>query len=232
MTSEPLHQCDKQATLLLVDDAPANIQVLASILSKEGYRLSAATGGLQALTRMEQSLPCLVLLDVSMPEMDGYEVCRRMKANLRTAEVPVIFLTGKTSQEDIMAGFEAGAVDYVSKPFNAPELLARVRTHVALRRMIQLEREARTRLEDALVQVKTLSGLLPMCAQCKKIRDDKGYWNQLEGYLTEHANVMVSHGICPDCAHELYPEIFARRAALEPSECVGQKEAAIEGKTP
>jgi len=99
-----------------------------------------------------------------------------------------------------------GAVDYVTKPFTASVLVARVRTHLDLK-MIQ-ERQAKTitSLEEALAKVKLLSGLVPICAHCKKIRDDKGYWNQIEVYISEHSEADFSHGICPDCVHELYPD--------------------------
>jgi CheY-like chemotaxis protein len=199
------------ARILIVDDVPENIQVVANLLAKEAFQLSAAMSGRQALDMMERSLPDLVLLDVSMPEMDGYETCRSMKANPATAEIPVIFLTGRASQEDILHGFEAGGVDYVSKPFSHPELLARVHTHLHLRRLVELERKERQQLEESLAKIKQLSGLLPICARCKCIRDDQGYWNQLEKYLTSHAEVEFTHGICPNCAKVLYPEVFQGR---------------------
>ena len=196
------------ARILIVDDVPENIQVLASILAKESFQISAAMSGQQALEMMKRSLPDLVLLDVSMPGMDGFETCRGMKASSSIAEVPVIFLTGRASPEDILQGFEAGGVDYVSKPFSQPELLARVRTHLHLRKLVELERKGRQQLEESLAKIKQLSGLLPICAKCKCIRDDQGYWNKIEQYLSDHADVEFTHGICPKCARELYPELF------------------------
>lgn len=198
------------ARILIVDDVPENIQVVAGILAKESFQLSAAMSGQQALEVMRRSLPDLVLLDVSMPGMDGFEACRSMKADPATAEIPVIFLTGRASQEDILQGFAAGGVDYVSKPFNHPELLARVRTHLSLRKLVELERKGRQQLEESLAKIKQLSGLLPICAHCKRIRDDQGYWNRIEQYLSSHAEVEFTHGICPDCARALYPEVFQK----------------------
>jgi CheY-like chemotaxis protein len=197
-----------QARILIVDDVPANIQLIANMLSKEAFQISAALSGAQALGMVERVQPDLVLLDVTMPVMDGFETCRQLKALPVTAEVPVIFLTGRASEEDVLRGFEAGGVDYVSKPFSHPELMARVQTHLRLRRLVEVERRQRLELQASMAQIKQLSGLLPICARCKCIRDDQGYWSQLEQYLSDHADVAFTHGICPACARELYPEMF------------------------
>ena len=121
--------------ILIVDDTPANIQMLMAILKEHGYQLSAATNGRQALEVIERVRPDLVLMDVLMPEMDGYEACRQLKASPAWRDLPIIFLTAKTDTADVVRGFELGAVDYVGKPFNAHELLARVSTHLTLQRL-------------------------------------------------------------------------------------------------
>ncbi len=118
--------------ILIVDDTPANIQTLAAILKEKGYLISVATNGKQALDILNRLQPDLILLDVMMPEMDGFETCRRLKACEDWCQIPVIFLTSKTDTADIVKGFELGAVDYVAKPFNAHELLARVNTHLTM----------------------------------------------------------------------------------------------------
>ena len=118
--------------ILVVDDTPANIQVLSATLKEKGYQISVATNGKQALDVLARLRPDLILLDVMMPEMDGFETCRRIKASETWREIPVIFLTARTEVVDIVKGFEVGAVDYVAKPFNAHELLARVNTHLSL----------------------------------------------------------------------------------------------------
>jgi adenylate cyclase len=118
--------------ILVVDDTPANIQVLSTTLKAKGYQISVATSGGQALDLVGRLRPDLILLDVMMPEMDGFETCRRLKAAEATREIPVIFLTARTETTDIVQGFELGAVDYVAKPFNAHELLARVNTHLTV----------------------------------------------------------------------------------------------------
>jgi adenylate cyclase len=118
--------------ILVVDDTPANIQTLAAILKEKGYQISVATNGKQALEVVARVQPDLILLDVMMPEMDGFETCRRLKAAEQWRQIPVIFLTARTETADLVQGFELGAVDYVAKPFNAHELLARVNTHLTM----------------------------------------------------------------------------------------------------
>jgi len=118
--------------ILVVDDTPANIQTLSAILKERGYQISIATNGKQALEALERIRPDLILLDIMMPEMDGFETCRRIKAAAAWRTIPVIFITAKTDTADIVQGFELGAVDYVAKPFNAHELLARVHTHLTV----------------------------------------------------------------------------------------------------
>ena len=118
--------------ILVVDDTPANIQTVAAILKGQGYQLSVATNGKQALEVLEKIQPDLILLDVMMPELDGFETCQRIKSTAAWRNIPVIFLTAKTETADIVKGFEVGAVDYVGKPFNAHELLARVNTHLTI----------------------------------------------------------------------------------------------------
>jgi signal transduction histidine kinase len=119
--------------VLIVDDVPKNLQVVGTMLRTAGYAVMPATSGPRALEGVRVQLPDLILLDLMMPEMDGLEVCRRLKADPLTQEIPIMFLTASNEMEHLVQGFEAGAVDYVTKPFNAPELLARVRTHLELK---------------------------------------------------------------------------------------------------
>ena len=122
----------EESRVLLVDDTAENIEVAGHLLRGNGYRVSVARDGWQALKVCEKARPDLILLDIMMPEMDGYECCTRLKADEATRDIPVIFLSGMTETPDIVKGFEIGAVDYVTKPFNAAELLARVSTHLRL----------------------------------------------------------------------------------------------------
>src|SRR3954468_14660710 len=140
----------RRPCLLLVDDTPANIHVLVGLLQAD-YDLKVATRGEQALKICTQiPPPDLILLDVMMPEMDGYEVCRRLRAADANADVPVIFLTAKSEIDDIVRGFELGASDYVAKPFRAPELLARVRTHLLIREQQREIAAANNELKEIL----------------------------------------------------------------------------------
>jgi two-component system sensor histidine kinase/response regulator len=127
--------------ILVVDDITKNLQVVGTMLRNSGYEVMPTTSGAQALDRVRVQLPDLILLDLMMPEMDGLEVCRRLKADPLTQHIPVIFLTASNEMEHLVKGFEVGAVDYVTKPFNPPELLARVRTHVELQHARQRLRE-------------------------------------------------------------------------------------------
>jgi phosphoserine phosphatase RsbU/P len=128
-----MKSADEVKTLLLVDDAPANIQIANSIL-KDSYKIRIATNGAKALELASVTpLPDLILLDVMMPEMDGYEVCTRLKISAETRDIPVIFLTGQTEIEDETKGFEVGAVDYIHKPLSPAIVKARVQTHLVLR---------------------------------------------------------------------------------------------------
>ncbi len=188
----------KRPIILAVDDTPEHLELLAKVLAGDGYEPCLAADGLQALERAATAKPDLILLDVLLPGLDGMEVCRRLKADPATLEVPVIFLTCKSDYSDILAGFEAGAVDYVAKPFRIPELLARVRVHVELRRATQENR--------------TLRGILPTCAYCKRIRDEQGAWHTLESFVTGHTEARFSHGICLDCIPMYFPD-FEKGAA-------------------
>ncbi|HZY83991.1 MAG TPA: response regulator transcription factor [Gemmataceae bacterium] len=186
--------------LLLADDDGLYRRVLERALTEWGYRVQAVCDGAAAWEALRaEGAPRLALLDWMMPGLDGPEVCRRARA-LPTAEPPyLILLTSRESKEDIVAGLQSGANDYVTKPFDRAELQARLevgRNVLGLRASLA----ARVReLEQALAQVKQLQGLLPICSYCKKIRDDKNYWQQVESYFCQHAEVTFSHGICPDC---------------------------------
>jgi PleD family two-component response regulator len=186
-------------TVLIVDDAAENLRILMELL-KDDYRVIPMKSAKAALEKLAQDpLPDLALLDIVMPEMDGYELCSRLKGDPRTEEIPVIFITAVSEAMDDAKAFELGAVDYVPKPFNPLTVKARVNTHIKLHRTLK-------ELQDALKDIRTLSGLIPICASCKKIRDDKGFWSQVEEYIEERSDAQFSHGICPKCRDELYPE--------------------------
>jgi sigma-B regulation protein RsbU (phosphoserine phosphatase) len=141
------------AKILVVDDTPSNIQSLAATLKPAGYQVLVATNGQQALDVMAKVRPDLILLDIMMPVMDGFEACAAIKANAEWRDIPIIFLTAKTETADLVKGFELGAVDYVNKPFNAHELMARVHTHLTVDRLRTSVSEKNAALEKAQAQM-------------------------------------------------------------------------------
>lgn len=141
MRGQPISMSSVKSRILVVDDISKNLQVVGTMLRNEGYHVMPATSGPQALERAHAQPPDLILLDLMMPEMDGLEVCQRLKAEPLTRQIPVVFLTASNEMEHLVKGFEAGAVDYITKPFNAPELLARVRTHLELKHARERLRE-------------------------------------------------------------------------------------------
>jgi DNA-binding response OmpR family regulator len=198
----------EQDAILVVDDQPANLKVLLSFLQEHNYRVYMVDSGQRALDILPKVQPDLVLLDVMMPGMNGFEICKRIKADKELAALPIIFMTALDSVGDKVAGFSAGAVDYITKPFQQVEVLARISTHITLRKR---ERE----LEEALEEIKTLTGILPICAYCKQIRNDNGYWQQVEEYITQHSQAMFSHGVCPTC----YKKVMEHLDATDASDC-------------
>ena len=188
---------DELSRILIVDDERFNLKVLTEFLH-EDYKIMAAKTGEQALKAVQgSSLPDLILLDIMMPGIDGYEVCKKIKQDEKTRHIPIIFVTAVSEAMDAAKAFEIGAVDYITKPFNPVTVKARVKTHIQLKDTIR-------NLEAALKDVKKLSGLLPICSNCKKIRDDNGYWSQIEAYIRDHSDAEFSHGICPGCSDKLY----------------------------
>jgi adenylate cyclase len=148
--------------ILIVEDAPSNILSLTAVLGNRGYRISAATNGHQAIELLNRLRPDLILLDVMMPELDGFETCRRIKATPRWREIPLIFLTSRNEADDIVRGFELGAVDYVAKPFNPAELLARVGTHLSVDRLYRENQQLLLNVLPAPIaaQLKHHSGII------------------------------------------------------------------------
>jgi DNA-binding response OmpR family regulator len=189
----------KSATVLLADDDKLTLNVLHDVLVEAGYDVVTATDGEQAWKKLNESNAQVAILDWIMPGMEGVEICRRANADPRLANRYLILLTGKSSAEDVVVGLQAGASDYLRKPFEQSELLARVAVGV---RFMDLQRHLEERvqeLEQALKQVHRLEGLLPICSYCKRIRNEQDYWERVDEYIAQHANVRFSHNICPDC---------------------------------
>lgn len=187
---------NKPILILIVDDVEANLQLLGNILQEQNYDLSFALRGQDALAILETDLPHLILLDVMMPEMDGFEVCKEIKANPRTKDIPIIFLTAKTEIDDIIKGFELGAVDYITKPFNSAELLARVNTHIQLKQTQEELKELNIAMskffsiitndiKDNLVGVKGISNFLVQDIEAKDTENIINFAKMLQSDSTK-----------------------------------------------
>ncbi len=186
-------------SILVVDDDSINIDILKSVLAQRNYKVQAADSGESALKQVSLNPPDLILLDVVMSGMDGYETCRRLKRNPTSANIPIIFITALSDMSDMLKGFQAGGADYLIKPFQPEEVLARVKAHLTIQKLYKDISSKNARLEKALEEVKTLQGIVPICSLCKKVRDDGGYWQKVEMYVSERVGTKFSHSYCPDC---------------------------------
>ena len=190
--------------VLIADDDLVTRRLLEKTLTNWGYEVCTAADGSEALQVLEDDgRPKMALLDWQMPGIDGLEVCRAVRAKVQSLPVYIILLTSAGGSQNIIQGFKSGANDYVTKPFDCDELGARLEVG---RRMVELQLSlaARvTQLEEALARVKQLQGLLPICSYCKKIRNDKNYWQQVEGFIRDHSEAQFTHGICPDCYEKI-----------------------------
>ena len=190
--------------ILIADDDRVSRRLLEAGLLKAGHEVILAEDGEQAWQALEKdpAIP-LAILDWNMPRFTGPEICQRAR-QIQTDQPPyLILLTSRDARQDIVSGLQAGANDYIIKPFDFDELRARVQVG---ERVVQLQSTLANRvkeLEDALASVKMLQGLLPICLYCKKIRDDRNYWQQLDKYVAEHTEAKFSHGICPECYEQV-----------------------------
>ena len=200
--------------ILIAEDDLTSRSMLAAVLRKAGHEPVETVNGLEAWEALQQpDAPRLVILDWMMPEMDGLEVVRRIRAVESDRPPYILMLTTKTDKAEIVAGLDAGANDYLGKPFDAGELRARVEVgHRLVEAQDALARKI-GELQRALAEIKTLRGIVPICASCKKIRDDAGFWQQVEVYVRDHSEAEFSHGICQECMKKLYPEFVDKTEA-------------------
>lgn len=193
--------------ILIAEDDPTSRAVLTGVLGKLGHEVAEASDGVQAWELARASgAPRLLLLDWMMPGMDGVELCRRLKELEPDAPPYVILVTARSAKADLARGLDAGADDYVVKPFDPEELRARIDVGV---RVLALQERLSAKigeLEAALGEIRTLRGIIPICAGCKKIRTQAGAWTRLETYIREHSHAEFSHGLCEECVERLYPE--------------------------
>lgn len=195
-------------SVLVVDDDPGILLATARLLRSAGYFVLEAQSGAACISAVREKDPDLILLAVQLPDISGYEVSQQLKADKAMRQPHVVLLSGSMISSDNQSkGLEIGADGYLVRPIANRELLARVQ---AIVRIIWAERERDfliEKLEKALLTINTLSGILPICASCKKIRDDQGYWEEVELYVVKHSSAEFTHGMCPDCIEVFYPEL-------------------------
>jgi len=190
--------------ILIAEDHYVSRHLLERNLTNWGFSVISAEDGQKAAEILEaDNAPSLAILDWMMPKMDGVEVCTRVRSIVGRPYIYLVLLTAKSQKEEIAAGLEAGADDYVIKPFDPDELRARLKVG---QRVVELERTLARKVDDlqmALSDVKKLKRLLPICMYCKSIRDDRDYWHQVEEYIHDETGTDFSHGICPICMDKM-----------------------------
>ena len=180
--------------ILIADDDPTARNFLRAALRKLDHECTLAANGREAWEAYQANQPALVLADWIMPELTGIELCRMIRAEKRPRYTYVILVTALTGKGSYLEGMDAGADDFVTKPFDIDQMAARLRV---AQRILGLQTE-----------LKQLEGLLPICSYCRKIRDEGDGWANLEDYMAKHTDVTLSHGICPDCYHSrIAPEM-------------------------
>ena len=180
--------------ILIADDDRMTTMMLGRTLENWGFEVTVVHDGVAAWECIVgKDAPSLFIVDWMMPGLDGIELCRRIRAASLPSHLYVILLTARTSREDLVAGLEAGADDYLTKPFDPDELRARI--HVGQRTL------------TLIANIRQLTGLLPICSYCKRIRSDQNYWEQVESYITHHTDVRFSHGICPGCYERVIADL-------------------------
>lgn len=209
--------------ILIAEDDLVSRHVLTTNLVNWGHEVVAVENGLEAWQASQlNEAPRLIILDWMMPEMEGPEVCRRIRESPATIPPYIILLTARQGTKEVVEGMQAGADDYLTKPYHRDELRVRVQVGV---RMVELQMKLADRigkLEEALDRVKSLQGIIPICGYCKKIRDDKDYWDDVESYVSTHSEAEFSHSICPSCYTQIVqPQIDSYKATLaSPKESV------------
>jgi CheY-like chemotaxis protein len=262
-----------QVNILIVEDSPTQTKLLRLILEEKGYIIDSAPNGVKALECVRRKKPNLVITDIIMPEMDGFALCKTLKSDPDLKHIPVMLLTSLSDPQDVIKALQAGADNFLTKPYEDTFLISRIQyifanqelrkyrslnseieimfegqkyffnsdkmqiidlllstyenavqksneLHKAHDDLIEIHRQLEQKNTDlerlnqnllqALAEVKTLSGLLPICAYCKKIRDDDGYWSQIESYMAKKVDVEFTHGICPDCANKFFPGVLSK----------------------
>lgn len=204
--------------ILLIEDDQADAFLIREMLGEPATGGTAATGdiAIQHVTRLDDGIRLagesafdIIISDLGLPDSQGMDTVRKLASGVKY--LPFVVLTGLADHELGLEAVNCGAQDYLVKGQVNGEMLVRSIRYAIERKRIENEKEqVIAELQEALAKVKLLSGFIPICASCKKIRDDTGYWQQVEAYIQKHSNAEFSHSICPDCSHKLYPELYPK----------------------
>ena len=191
--------------ILIAEDDYLVCEAIKHDLKDLGYEMvGEASDGAEAVEMACTLNPDVVLMDIQMPELDGLEATRQIQSR---CPMPVVVLTAHESQELVEKASEVGVSAYLIKPPQQTEIERAIVIALARHEDLMKLRLLNKELEKALSEIKTLRGILPICASCKNVRDDKGYWNQIESYIRDHSEAEFSHSLCPECAKKLYPDL-------------------------
>lgn len=208
--------------ILIVDDQPVNLKLYEKILSPMPVNIFLVESGEKALNLSVDHEFAVILLDVQMPKMDGYETATRLKKSEKAEHTPIIFVTAiGTSPENIKKGYESGAVDYLIKPVTPYMLRSKVQIFLNLheqKKLIDEQKELliqkNKELQTTLDEIKALQGMIPICAWCKNVRNDSGYWEKVENYVGRISSAEFTHGICPECSKKFKENIAKAKTKL------------------
>ena len=193
--------------VLIAEDDPTSRTILELCLEDQGYEIESVDNGLDSWNRMKNGdHPSIAILDWMMPGLTGLEVCRRIRERASDNQPYLILLTVRDERDDLLAGLDSGADDYIIKPFDSEELRARLRVGERIHGLQASLNQRVRELEAALKHINTLQGVLPICSHCHKIRDDREVWLKLEQYIQEHSMAKLSHSLCPECQARYYSE--------------------------
>jgi len=200
------------AKILVVEDDKNVAAVLEARLESFGYDVcDIAATGLKAIESALTLNPDIILMDILLEgDMNGIEAADKIT---NTSDVPIIFLTCLNDPDVLARAIDTNPYGYLVKPYDNAALKSAIEITLIKHNADKEKERLIAKLEDALLQVKRLSGLLPICASCKRIRDEGGGWQQIENYIAVHSEADFSHGICPECAHRLYPEVYKDKEA-------------------
>ncbi|MBW1780251.1 MAG: response regulator [Deltaproteobacteria bacterium] len=197
---------DKTIRILVAEDEYFVSQDIIRGLKAQGYvNIIEASDGEDAYQKTCSLKPDLILMDIRMPKLDGIRAAQKIQ---KFCPTPIIIITAYESSDSVIEAGAAGVSAFLTKPPQSEEIERAIVIAMARHADLMQVRRLNKELEQALEEIKRLQGILPICANCKKIRDDRGYWQQIEAYISDHSEAEFSHSICPDCTKKLYPELY------------------------